>query len=138
LTLADRAVHAALVSLHRLGRLGQVTQEQIAAWACVGRRTVVRSVQRLASAGLLLVRRLGQGRPNGYELIGMDPDALAGRSARDARPHVPSVQTAPRRDARPKSSGKDISRTGIPGSAFLPREPGFAVVDGRLRYVGPG
>lgn len=80
LTIADRVVHAAMVSLHRLGRLGQVTQEQIAEWARVSRRTVVRAVEKLVAAGLLTSKRHGQGNPNTYELIGIDQKALDGRS----------------------------------------------------------
>jgi hypothetical protein len=85
LTIADRVVHAAMVSLHRLGRLGTVTQEQIAEWARVSRRTVVRSCQAMVTAGLLLVRRRGQGRPNDYQLVGIDQDALDGRSDKKPR-----------------------------------------------------
>ena len=89
LTIADRVVHAAMVSLHRLGRLGEVTQEQIAEWARVSRRTVIRACQAMVEAGLLLVKRRGQGLPNAYQLVGIDQDALDGRSDKRASPRVP-------------------------------------------------
>lgn len=88
LTIADRIVHAAMVSLHRLGRLGQVTQEQIAEWARVSRRTVVRAVEKLVAAGLLKSKRHGQGNPNTYELVGIDQKALDGRSDKRAQQRV--------------------------------------------------
>lgn len=89
LTFSARAVHAACVSLHRLGKLGSVTQREIAEWANVSRRSVVRAFAQLVHAGFVLVRRRGQGLPNAVELIGIDQAALDGRSAKPSRPALP-------------------------------------------------
>jgi hypothetical protein len=89
LTLSARAVHAACVSLHRLGKLGSVTQREIAEWANVSRRSVVRAFAQLVRAGFLLVRRRGQGLPNAVDLVGIDQAALDGRSAKPSRPALP-------------------------------------------------
>ncbi len=126
LTIADRVVHAAMVSLHRLGRLGSVTQEQIAAWAYVSRRTVIRACQALVRAGLLVVTRWGQGRPNGYALVGIDAQALAGRSDNAAAPAV----TARRIHARARPSVEVKEK----GGKNLPPHPrwGFSAI----RYPG--
>lgn len=126
LTLAARAVHAACVSLHRLGRLGEVSQQEIADWAHVSLHSVVRAIKQLVAAGFLQVRRRGQGRVNEYTLIGIDQRALDGRSAKTNKPVWPSLP-APTRDNRDsknnrrmRDSGPDHS--GYDVSAWLARE----------------
>ncbi len=73
-----RLLHAFLVSLHRTGRT--LTQAQMADEAGMTRHRVWSALQELVDADLLLMRRHGLGRPNGYELIGLDALDLDGKA----------------------------------------------------------
>jgi hypothetical protein len=119
LTLATRAVHAACVSLHNLGRLGDVTQREIAEWAQVGLRSVVRAMKQLAAAGFLLIRRRGQGLPNAYELVGPGSAKRARLALPDGRtvqPWSPGIKNPGRRIDR------DTSHSGYDVAAYLAHE----------------
>jgi hypothetical protein len=137
LTIADRVVHAAMVSLHRLGRLGTVTQEQIAEWARVSRRTVVRSCQALMAAGLLLSRRRGQGRPNAYQLVGIDQDALDGRSDKRTQPKASEGRTGDGVSFNKKNNGRKSGYTPPKASDYAraPEGGSYMLRDGRMVLV---
>jgi hypothetical protein len=126
LTLAARAVHAACVSLHRLGRLGEVSQQDIADWAHVSLHSVVRAIKQLVDAGFMLVRRRGQGQVNEYTLIGIDQQALDGRSAKSLKPAFPGSLVPTRDDRAPKNRvrriDRDTSHSGYDVAAYLAHE----------------
>lgn len=75
-----KRLHALLVSSQRLH--ASWTQAEMAAHLGVSQRSIVRWSQQLVDVGLLLMKRLGQGRPNAYTLQGIDEDNLAGRAIR--------------------------------------------------------
>lgn len=82
---AAKLLHAALVSMIR--RRLDWTQAEIAAelgWGC--RQKVWRATGELVAAGLLVVRRLGLGRPNEYILLPtaeISPEDIAARAKPD-------------------------------------------------------
>ena len=73
-----KVVHAHLVSLRRLGHAA--TQREMADTLGLTRHRVWSALQQLVGAGLLRAIRYGLGRPNGYELLGLDAADLDGRS----------------------------------------------------------
>jgi biotin operon repressor len=75
-----KLVHAHLVTLHRTG--AAATQAEIGAAIGCSRHQVWRAMVELADAGLVVVTCRGQGRPNAYELIGVDLVDLDGRASR--------------------------------------------------------
>lgn len=85
--LSDGAklLHATLVSRHRTGL--RWTQVEIGERIGASRQKVWRLLRELVGAGLLLVRRLGLGRPNEYELLGFSEDDLAGSARRPEAGH---------------------------------------------------
>jgi len=112
LTLATRAVHAACVSLHNMGKLGQVTQQEIADHAGVGLRSVVRAMKQLVAAKFIAVKRRGQGKPNAYELIGPG-------SAKRAQLATPYGRNAPSwSEPRRKNPGRNIDPGTDPASWY--------------------
>lgn len=109
---AAKLVHAHLVTLHRMGR-GE-TQTEIGDALGMSRHQVWRATGELVASGLVVVTRRGQGRPNGYELIGVPADDLDGRASRRPDPGIktPAWPAPPR--ARQWEQKKKDERTAIP------------------------
>lgn len=128
LTLATRAVHAACVSLHNLGRLGRVTQAEIAAHAGVGLRSVVRAMKQLVVAGFVAMKRRGLGLPNAYELIGPG-------SAKRARTPAPYGRAAQHWQPRPKNDSKKMNRDTTPALGY---DVGAYLAHERATYAEQG
>lgn len=76
---AAKLTHAHLVTLHRTGR--DATQTEIGEALGMSRHQVWRAIGELVAAGLVQTIRYGLGRPNGYVLLGIDADDLAGRAS---------------------------------------------------------
>jgi hypothetical protein len=72
------------VTMHRLGE--SWTQQQIADSLGTCRQNVWRWQCELVAADLLIVVRLGQGRPNQYTLLGVPQEDLDGKAPRFKRP----------------------------------------------------
>lgn len=84
--LSDGAklLHAALVSRLRTGLAW--TQVELGERIGASRQKVWRLLGELVAAGLLAIKRVGLGRPNEYELLGIDAEDLAGRAPKRGRP----------------------------------------------------
>jgi len=76
-----KRLYALLVSGRRKGVYW--TQDELAEMLGSCRRSVIRWVQRLIEAGLLIVTRYGRGMANGYQLLGLPDEVIAGRSPRN-------------------------------------------------------
>jgi biotin operon repressor len=108
--LSDGAklLHAKLVSMHRLGTAW--TQTTIGAAFGWSRQKVWRCTGELVAAGLVVVIRHGQGRPNSYVLLGIDAADLNGTQPRsraghqdDRPPGLPSEHTFKVKEQQPKN-----------------------------------
>jgi biotin operon repressor len=93
--LSDGAklLHAKLVSMHRLGAAW--TQTTIGAAFGWSRQKVWRCTGELVAAGLVVVTRHGQGRPNSYVLLTIDAAALDGTQPRSRAGHQDGRPPAP-------------------------------------------
>lgn len=137
-----KLIHQALVSMHRTGKAW--TQTQIGAEVGLSRYQTWKGLAELIAAKWVTTKRRGLGLTNTYELLVIDAADLDGRAKRGDgfRParHQDAGQpgTASRRESRPKNSGKNIDRAGVPETYQMTRQTGMQIVDGRLRYVGPG
>jgi biotin operon repressor len=92
--LSDGAklLHAKLVSMHRLGAAW--TQTTIGAAFGWSRQKVWRCTGELVAAGLVVVTRHGQGRPNSYTLLGIDAADLDCVPSRSRAGHQDGRQPA--------------------------------------------
>jgi hypothetical protein len=108
--LSDGAklLHAKLVSMHRLSAAW--TQTTLGAAFGWSRQKVWRCTGELVAAGLVVVIRRGQGRPNSYVLLGIDAADLDGTQPRsraghqDGRPPgAPSGHTFKVKEQQPKN-----------------------------------
>jgi hypothetical protein len=135
-----KLIHQALVSMKR--RKKRWTQTEIGEEVGLSRYQVWLGLRELKGTGWVKSIRIGLGQPNEYELLVIDADDVDGTASKDEgfRParHQEAGRsgTASRRTPTPKISSKDERETGVSRSDFLPREPGWEIVDGRLRYVG--
>lgn len=99
-----KLLYAKLVTLHRTG--ASWTQDRLAASLGTCRQNVWRWTRELVAAGLLLVVRLGQGRPNAYTLLGVPRDDLDG-AAPKGRPGAGHQEVrTPGQDRRPSFNQK--------------------------------
>lgn len=80
LSLVGKACHGALVSLAREGRTA--IQTEIADMKGLTRHQTWAGLQELKALGLIRIHRVGLGRPNEYELLGVDPLDLKARPVR--------------------------------------------------------
>lgn len=105
-----KLVHQALVSMHRMGV--SWTQTEIGEAVGLSRHQVWRALDELAAAGWVKVRRIGLGRPNEYELVGIDADDLKGRASarRPAAQPRAGHSGADRRDSYRKKENGERSR----------------------------
>jgi biotin operon repressor len=121
---AAKLVHARLVSIHRTGR--DETQAEIGDALGMSRHQVWRAVCELVAAGLVQTIRFGLGRPNGYVLLGLAEDDLAGRASA-SRPAGGAVagQVRPRaRTTSPKEQNRrNRNNYGTKDDARCPRCP---------------
>ncbi len=78
-----KLVYGKHVTMHRLGE--SWTQQQIADALGTCRQNVWRWQRELVAANLLIVVRLGQGRPNQYTLLGVPQEDLDGKAPRFKR-----------------------------------------------------
>ena len=111
-----RLLHAFLVSLHRTART--LTQAEMAQEAGLTRHRVWAALRDLVADGLLRMVRYGLGRPNGYELLGVDAADLDGRAK-------PETGVRPVRKPYSGQSG-NLAR----GYVYTPKN------DERMRYPG--
>lgn len=72
-----KLLYGKLVTMHRIG--ASWTQAELGELLGTCKQNVWRWTAELVGAGLLLVERVGQGRPNRYVLLGVDRDDLDGR-----------------------------------------------------------
>lgn len=100
-----KVVHAYLVSQHRSGR--DETQRQIAEKVGLTRHQVWSAIHELVVAGDVQVIRYGLGRPNGYILLGLSDEDLAGTAR-------PESAVRPVRTPRSGQSG-NLARAGTYG-----------------------
>lgn len=98
---AAKLVHARLVTLHRTGR--DETQAEIGDALGMSRHQVWRAIGELVAADLVQIIRYGLGRPNGYVLLGLAEDDLAGRAS----------------GSRPAEKPR-AGQPGTPARAFIP------------------
>jgi biotin operon repressor len=128
---AAKLVHAHLVTLHRTRR--DATQTEIGDALGMSRHQVWRAVGELVTAGLVQTIRYGLGRPNGYVLLGVNEDDLAGRAS-GRRPAGGAVAGRVRPRARDYSSQKE--RRPKNGYTYPPRA-GSLLETRYGRYVRP-
>jgi hypothetical protein len=131
-----KVLHAFLVSLHRTGR--ELTQREMAAELGLTRHRVWTALQSLVTADLVRTIRYGLGRPNGYELLGLDVADLEGTSG-------PETAVRPVRRARPASPDSSRAGTYYPnkrrkndGYTYPPRSSSSLMETRQGRYVRPG
>lgn len=79
-----KLLYGKLVTMHRTGNVW--TQEQLGAALGTCRQNIWRWTRELVAADLLLVTRLGQGRPNAYVLLGVPQEDLDGNAPRFKAP----------------------------------------------------
>lgn len=111
-----KLVHAHLVTLRRTG--DAATQTEIGERLGLSRHQVWRATGDLVAAGLVIVTRRGQGRPNGYELVGVPDDDLDGRASR-SRPVRQPVTGQPGIPTRARHS--DQKRRGEELQGYIPK-----------------
>jgi hypothetical protein len=137
---AAKLVHARLVTIHRTGR--DETQAEIGEALGMSRHQVWRAIGELVAVELVQVVRYGLGRPNGYVLLGLAEDDLAGRASASrptakaragqprspARAYIPTQRTEQRNRNTPPKAPSDYTRT---------TEGSYLLADGRMVLV-PG
>ena len=104
---AAKLVHAHLVTLHRTQR--DATQSEIGEALGLSRHQVWRAITELVAVDLVQTIRYGLGRPNGYVLLGLAEDDLAGRASASRPPRRPDAGPSGAR-ARVPSSPRNGSK----------------------------
>lgn len=136
-----KLLYGKLVTMHRVGAAW--TQTELGEMLGTCRQNVWRWTNELVAAGLLLVVRLGQGRPNQYTLLGVPQEDLDGNAPRFRRTgsgHQDGRRPGQdRRDsykARKNNGKKPVSTPPTAGGGYLEtREGTYQLVDGRMRLV---
>lgn len=122
-----KLLYAKLVTMHRTGNAW--TQDEIGTKLGTCRQNVWRWAGELVTAGLLRVTRTGQGRPNGYTLLGVSQEDLDGNA-----PKLGATGAGHQEDRRPvqdwpapfkvKKNGKERGYPGVRMSGFLETREG--------------